>query len=239
MNPYRLALPLHTSSCLDPPRATCLEPPKKRRIEWLLGAGIGVALVTGMYASHAIGHGGHVEIAPAALAHARAHITKREPRRKTVPAATRAPDTTPHAVTAPTHAWLVGSHDAKSLTSRARQLASMGLDVTVVDVPLSNALAQWPDFRENSFPMDSVPVRDTASGHVDAIEIRGLPESSPLRVAGIANGDQLLGIDGYRLEDDSLRFVDVLGIRARGSMIVELARGGHHVVLSIHWKVKG
>ena len=236
MNPYRLALPLHTSSCLDPPRAACPEPAKKNRIEWLLGAGLGVALVTGIYVSHAIGHGGHVEIGPAAIAHARAHSPP--PKKETRHAKSPLPRQVEPRFTTPTRAWLTGSHDAKALTARARQLATMGLDVTVVDVPLSSALTQWPDFRENYFPMDSVPIRDAISGHVDAIEIRGLPESSPLRVAGIANGDQLLGIDGYRLDDDSFRFVDVLGIRARGAMVVELARGGHRVVLSIHWKVK-
>jgi membrane-associated protease RseP (regulator of RpoE activity) len=241
MNPYRLALsPAASSSCLDPPRArSCAEEraPPKRRIEMLLAAAFGAALATGSYALHAVGHGGHVEIAPAALALAHAHTHAQTKPKKVASAQKREPHRAERTESAlfPQRAWVAGSHDPKTLFARAKQLESIGLDVTVVDVPLATPLGMWTDVAANVFPMHSLPVHD-AAGHVDALEIHGLPLSSPLRVAGIAEGDELLAIDGYRFDNDTIRDIDVVAARARGAVTVELVRAGHHVVLSIHWK---
>ena len=122
--------------------------------------------------------------------------------------------------------------------SRARELQSLGLDVSIVDVQMAKPFTEWPDTQLDSWPMSPLPVYGPAR-HLDALELHGVPLGSTLRVAGIAEGDQLLGIDGYTLAGDTLQTkLDPNVIRKRGSMVVEIARGDHHVVLSIHWPLR-
>ena len=176
----------------------------------------------------AVGHGGHVEIAPAAIAHARAahRVTKREARPTPPPPAPLA--------SAPA-AFLSGVHEPKALLARARELQSLGLDVSVVDVQMGKPFTEWPDRMIDFWPTASVPLygRDH---RLDGLEIHGIPRHSALRVAGLVDGDQLLGIDGSTLAEDKME-IDPNVIRHRGWMVVEIARGDHHVVLSIHWPV--
>jgi len=176
----------------------------------------------------AVGHGGHVEIAPAAIAHARGHRPKREVRPAPPPPAPAASAPAP---------FLYGVHEPKTLLARARELQSLGLDVSVVDVQMGKTFTEWPDRMSDFWPTASVPLygRDH---HLDGLEIHGIPQRSPLRVAGLVDGDQLLAIDGYPLASDDKMEIDPNVIRHRGSMIVEIARGDHHVVLSIHWPVR-
>lgn len=187
-----------------------------------------VAAVGG-FAVHAVGYGGRVEIAPHALTLVRPSKPKapaKAPAKKPMATVSELVATTP---------WLAKAHDPPPLLSRAREMEKLGLDVTVIEVPLASTFthvglaALWPT--------ESLPVygRDH---HVDAFELRKLPPDSVLRVAGMAEGDELLGVDGYDFVDDSFRNIDTLAIQKRGWVIVELARAQHHVVLSIRWDTK-
>jgi len=218
-HPYRLAL-----SCLDTPPAPC-EPPKKRQfpIEALMLACAFVAAVCGIATLHAVGHGGRVEIAPAALT----HLTKPKPK----------PRPTKHVEPRPTSLAQLpllrgGAHDSKTLFTAAKQLEDAGLDVTVMDVRLPSK--QWP--QESFFPASTPAVRGL-NGHIDGVELRGIPSDSPMRLVGITEGDQLLGVNGYSFADDTMEGAGLLYARNLGWTIVEIARGNHHVVLSIHWQV--
>lgn len=221
-HPYRLAL-----SCLDTPRAPC-EPPKKRQfpMEALILACAFVAAGSGLATLHAVGHGGHVEIAPAALT----HLTKPKPRPRRVEGHPRSE----HVLESVAQLPLVrgGTHDSKTLFAAAKQLEAAGLDVTVMDVQLPTA--HWPS--ESFFPK-SMPAVRGLNGHVDGVELRGIPLDSPMRLVGIMEGDQLLGVNGYTFADDTIDGAGLMHARNLGWTIVEIARGNHHVVLSIHWQV--
>ena len=224
MQPYRLAIASSSApSCLDPPIRACEPQPRRTwRLEALAAAALTLAGVSGVWVGRQIGHGGHVEIAPTALTLARRHA------RPTRPKAARAPR-----LTTSEHALLRGEHDPKKLTARAKTLASLGADVTVVDVPISNEIQSEPIFG-NDFTQWK-PVFDP-QGNIAALEVGGLPRSSPLHAAGLSDGDRVLSVDGWDLEDDRMLDLDANAVRKRGWVVVELARGTHRVVLSVHWK---
>ncbi len=242
MNPYRLALTTtRASTCFDPPPSPCADDARvsaPRRMHFLVAASFGASLAVGAFALHAVGHGGHIEIAPTAISHA-AHAKKKKDKPHVALPAKNATASPPaqarRELTTPEQAWLVGVHDQKTLVMHARELAALGLDVSVVEVQLSNDLATWSSTHVNAFPVDLVPLR-SATSNVDALSIHNMPENSPLRIAGIENGDELLGINGFRFDSDTLRYDDVLGIRSQGWLVAEIARSRHHIVLSIHWK---
>ncbi|HEY1956990.1 MAG TPA: hypothetical protein VGH28_15330 [Polyangiaceae bacterium] len=187
--------------------------------------------VFGVWAGRAIGHGGHVEIAPTALAHARSHAPARA-KRSERPRATRAV----HELTTSEHALLHGVHDPKQLVARAKTLASLGLDVTVVDVPMSDAFSTEQGFGNRFWPTWKL-VYD-AQHALAALEVAEMPRASPLRVAGLTDGDRVESIDGWRFQEDEIDKLDPNAVRKRGWVVVELERGGHHVVLSIRWGEK-
>jgi hypothetical protein len=222
-HPYRFAL-----SCLDTP-PPC-EPPLKRRlpIEALILACAFVAAGSGIATLRAVGHGGHVEIGPAALAHVKA-AHKPKPERKA---------TSVETPTAVAQAPLLrgGTHDPKALVAIAIKLQSLGLDVTTCDVQIAKPIAT-ADAYVDMFPARVINVVGPGN-HLDGLELRDFPSGSPLREAGLAEGDQLLGVNGFDLADDTMRHVDVLPTRSRGWAVVEVARANHHVVLSIHWPVR-
>ena len=214
-HPYRLAM-----SCLDTPPPPPLDPPRKRQfpIEVLVLACAFVAAGSGVATLHAVGHGGHVEIGPAALAR-----LKYKPHEH---------------VDRPTSVAQVpllrgGAHDSATLLATAKQLQTLGLDVTVVEVQLaklpSSALSLWPE--------STVAVRGSG-GHVDGVELRGIPRDSPMRVAGFAEGDQLLGVNGFSFVDDTIAEAGLMRASNLGWTIVEIARANHHVVFSIRWPVR-
>jgi hypothetical protein len=219
-HPYRLAM-----SCLDTPPSP-LDPPRRRHIpiEALMLACAAIAAGTGLATLHAVGHGGHVEIGPAALAH-----LKKKPK----PVETKP---RPH-VERPTSVaqmplLLEGSHEPKTLLATAKQLQTLGLDVTVVEVQLPKRLSP-----AGFFPASTLSVRDRY-GNIDGVELHGVPPDSPIRAAGLADGDQLLGINGYTFVDDTIGQATLLmNGKSLGWTIVEIARGNHHVVLSIRWQV--
>jgi len=219
-HPYRLAM-----SCLDTPRTPCDEPPRRRHfpIEALMLACAAVAAGTGVATLHAVGHGGHVEIGPAALA----HLKKSKPVEKKPPR----PHVERPTSVAQTPLLRGGAHDGKTLLATAKQLEAVGFDVTVAEVTL--AKMQWSG--ANVWPARVVSVHGP-SGHVDGVELHDIPHDSPLRAAGIADGDQLLGINGYSFADGSIdQGADLMNARNLGPTVVEIARGNHHVVLSIRW----
>src|SRR5271155_959250 len=92
MQPYRFPpLPITPHTCLDPPPAPCAPPPPRARasIEVALIASFGIVAAVGGFTFHAVGHGGHVEIAPHALAlvhHAKHTAPPREAKRPLAPA---------------------------------------------------------------------------------------------------------------------------------------------------------
>jgi hypothetical protein len=190
-----------------------------------LVAVFGIVAAVGGFTLRAVGHGGHVEIAPHALA--LMHKASRPPPK---------PESRPAPVSnlVAMRPWVGGGHDPARLVARAREMQGLGLDMTVIEVPFGKRVAHsdlstlWPE---------SLPIygRDH---HVDALELRHVPAESLLRVAGVSEGDELLGIDGYRFDDDSFDGLDTRAIQKRGSVVIELGRGGHHVVLSIRWDVK-
>ena len=106
------------------------------------------------------------------------------------------------------------------------------LDITIAEVQL----ASTPPLDPSSWP-GLVPVHGP-DGHLDAVELRGFARDSPLRAAGLAEGDQLLAIDGYSLADNTINGAGLLPARHLGWTVVEIARAHHHVVLSIHWQVR-
>jgi hypothetical protein len=232
MQPYRLAIASTTSpTCRDPPLRPCAGAAPRRRLEGFAGLGVALALgaVTAAFAvrAEAAMTRGHVEIDPHALVVARRHAvapraravrTARVPVAKVEPLAPRA--------------LLVGVHDPGKLVARAKTLASMGLDVSVAEVRLAHDFSAWTDL--GFLPRTSQPIYD-ARGAIGAFELHGIPRDSPVRVAGFTEGDRLLGIDGYDFGDDSIRNLDVLRARTRGWLVAELARGDHHVVLSVRW----
>lgn len=223
-HPYRLAM-----SCLD--SATPLEPPRKRQfpIEALILACAFVAAGSGIATLHAVGHGGHVEIGPAALAH-----LKKKPQ----PALKKPTPPPPPRIERPASLAQMpllrgGAHDSKTLLATAKQLEALGLDVTVAEVQLAKLPSSPSDF----WPASTVSVRGR-EGHIDGVDLHGIPPGSPIRVAGIADGDQLLGVNGYSFADDTIeKGMQLMNARNLGWTIVEIARGNHHVVLSIHWQV--
>jgi len=227
MQPYRLAIASSSApSCLDPPIRACEPQPRRTwRLEALAAAALTLAGVSGVWVGRQIGHRGHVEIAPTALALAR-HTPRAKSRERRQPARASRLTTTDHAL-------LRGEHDPKKLTTRAKTLASLGVDVTVVDVPISNEI-QSETILGNDFTQWK-PVYDMENKIV-ALEVGGLPRSSPLHAVGLADGDRVLSVDGWDLEDDRMLDVDANAVRKRGWVVVELARGTHRVVLSIHWK---
>ena len=218
-HPYRLAM-----SCLDSPPP--LEPPKKRQfpIEALILACAFVAAGSGLATLHAVGHGGHVEIGPAALAHSK---KKPKPVEKTPAPRVERPTSL-----AQMPLLRGGAHDSKTLLATAKQLEALGLDVTVTEVQLAKMPASPADF----WPASTISVRGSG-GHIDGVELHGIPRESPIRVVGIADGDQLLGVNGYSFADDTIEGAGLMHARNLGWTIVEIARGNHHVVLSIHWQV--
>jgi hypothetical protein len=223
-HPYRLAM-----SCLDTPAAS-LDPPRARHfpIEALVCACALVAAGTGVATLHAVGHGGHIEIGPAALA----HVKKKPKPIENKPATRRAAVERPASVAQ--MPLLRGDvHDSKTLLATAKQLESLGVDLTVVEVQLPKMASAdgyiWPE--------STVAVRG-AAGHIDGLEVRDIPRNSPLRMAGLADGDQLLGLNGFTFVDDTIeRGVGLQHARNGGWMVAEIARGNHHVVLSIRWQV--
>jgi membrane-associated protease RseP (regulator of RpoE activity) len=221
-HPYRLAL-----SCLDTPPAP--EPPRKRQfpIEALVLLCAFVAAGTGIATLHAVGHGGHVEIGPAALAHVKkTKPIEKHPRPRVERAASSAIAQAP--------LLRGGAHDGKTLLATAKQLEALGLDVTVADVEL--AKMEWS--AKSMWPARFVSVHGPG-GHVDGVELQGIPLDSPLRAAGLAEGDQLLAINGYSFADDTIeQGTSLMQARNLGWTVVEIARGDHHVVLSIRWQVR-
>jgi hypothetical protein len=228
MQPYRLSpMPLTPHTCLDPPRVPCAARPARERLSVgvVLIAVFGIVAAVGGFMLRTVGYGGHVEISPHALA--LLHKTKHDapPKKK---AESRAP-TASNLV--PIRPWLGGGHDPARLLARAREMQGLGLDMTVIEVPFGKRLAHsdlstlWPE---------SLPIYGH-DHHVDALELRKVPTESLLRVAGVADGDELLGIDGYRFDDDTFNSMDTLPIQKRGWVVVELGRARHHVVLSLRW----
>jgi hypothetical protein len=220
-HPYRLAM-----SCLDTPPAPC-EPPKKRRqlpMEVLVLACAFVAAVAGIATLHAVGRGGHVEIAPAAVAHARRAPVQKQ---RTPPRARIERDAP--ILQAPFLRG--GTHDPKTLLGVAKQLQSVGLDLTVSEIEIAKPIApsvKWPTF---------IPVRGSGDRRY-GLELTGMAPTSPFAALGLANGDEILAVDGYDLaESGGIHIIDLLQPYQRHWVIVEIARGVHHVVLSIQWPV--
>jgi hypothetical protein len=187
-----------------------------------------VAAGTGIATLHAVGHGGHIEIGPAALA----HLKKTKP--KPVPVVHKSREPTPRATSVAQLPLLRGgAHDSATLFKTANELEALGLDVTVVEVHLRDA-----HFSPDTFFPKSTPAVRGRDGHIDGVELLGIPRESPLRLVGITEGDQLLGINGYSFADDSIeRGTELMHARNLGWTIVEIARGNHHVVFSIRWPV--
>jgi hypothetical protein len=231
--PYRqlACAPVHPHTCLDPPR-TCQPSasasPQMRLLLDMAIVVIGVLSVGGIAAAAVTSTRGHVEIAPNALT----KITKKPPMR--TPRATPPPPPTATASQlAWVPAWIGGSHDPKKLLERARALEALGLDMTVIEVSLADpALAVRLD---EMWPQTTLPVYDASRHSVEAFELRALPLRSPLRAAGFADGDQVLGIDGYRFDEGTIADIDVLAIQKREHAVVEVVRGTHHVALSLRW----
>jgi hypothetical protein len=192
-----------------------------------------IAAGTGIATFHAVGHGGHIEIGPAAVAHAHAHAqkTRVEPKRSRTPPAPP-PSTSALVGQRP---LLRGAHDPKALLATAKDLQWMRLDVSIGAVEMAKPFLTR-DAYADFWPGRVLPVYGPGD-HIDGLELRGIPADSPLREAGFADGDQLLGIDGYDFYDDTFKNVDVVQARKRGWAVVEIARANHHVVLSIHWPV--
>jgi len=231
MQPYRLATASNASpTCLHPPLRAC-PPPPRSRAPLVLAAALAIASGAGLWATHAIAHGGQVEIAPRALAALapRPHLERGRTRVRTPPA--------PPPRTTSEQALLAGAHDPLKLAARTRTLEAMGADISLSEVELPRVFTE-KETLDGFWPTSFMPVND-ASGRLAGLEVRSLPRDSPLRVAGLSEGDVVLGIDGYRFEDLGVREVDVLGIRQRGSLVVEIARGRHHVVLAIRWPTAG
>ncbi len=220
MHPYRL-------SAFDPPS----EPPAPLR-QSKRGIALAVLLpftVGALFAAATVGtyDRGRIEIGLAALQHARA--AKKHSR--TPPAAPFAAgkQMRREAITA-RYPWLRNIHDPKELTLRAKELESIGFDITFVEVTLSNDLVT----HTNLWPAQSLPVY--AYGHVDGMELRGIPKESPLLAAGFSEGDWILGVDGYRFDNGTIYDADIAAIEKRGWSVVELIRGDHHIAVSVHWK---
>jgi hypothetical protein len=236
IQPYRLLARASDKpqSCLDPPRADC-EAPSGRLHGRLKIAALG-ALVLFTVSGLAVAsvHRGRIEISPSAVTHAQ----KKTPSKKPLE---RKPTPTKEDPTAsrlsPIQPWLGGIHDTKKVLERARALESVGMDMTVIDIPLADPVADSAGYE--LWPAKSLPIYDSAgSKRVGAIEVRALPRDSALRVAGFQDGDELLGVDGYRFDDGSIYDLDVLALRARGALVAEIARGQHHLALSIHWHTR-
>ena len=233
MQPYRVALASKASpSCLDPPIRAC-EPPPTARVR--VGAAVVVAIAMasalgGVCAARAAAHRGNIEIGPAALRHARVHSTRRAPR------TTIASRTRPPTATVLERPLVVGVHSPKELAARAKQLASLGLDVGVGEVTLPGDVSAEV-FAPSFWPATWVTHGD-ATRAVDSLELRGLPTSSPLRVANLQDGDQILAVDGCAVGDACFHELDARRVLGRGWVVVEIARGGgHHVLLTIRWRV--
>jgi hypothetical protein len=106
--------------------------------------------------------------------------------------------------------------------------------VTVAEVELAKMNLSGA----NLWPARVVSVHGPG-GHVDGVELQGIPRDSPLRAAGLAEGDQLLAINGYSFADDTIeQGTSLMQARNLGWTVVEIARGDHHVVLSIRWQVR-
>ncbi len=236
MHPYRLLPSASTNAhtCADPPFRACSGFSDDDR--WsrfasnvltvvVLGALMGVS---GVGVARALTEGGRIDIAPTALAH-----IEKKPAKETKPASKPAPPT--KSSLAPVRPWLGGTHDPKKLLERANALEALDLDMTVADVhmsspdPLTAAQAVWPTTLLPVYTREGKPV---------SFELRSFPKDSPLQQAGFREGDQLLGIDGYSFNGTSIGDMDPLAVQKRGSAVVELARGDHHIVLSLHWRTR-
>ncbi len=224
-----------THTCLDPPRETAEAKRRGPFFELVVSTLIACAFVGGVgfgsLSLNELGRSGHIEIAPNALAR---HPKRPANAAKKAEPAAQGGLPLPASTLKPVRPFLGGVHDPKKLLAWARELETIGLDVTVSEVPLSKVLSDTP--HQEVWPTQSRPIH--GYGGVEAFELRGIPASSPLRVLGIADGDQLLGIDGYRFDNDSFYSIDMLAIQKRGFAVVELARGEHHVVLGIRWDPK-
>lgn len=234
MQPYRIAITSSSSpSCLDAPVRACESPPPPP-VRWAKEALVASALVlvgaSSVWAANAVARAGHVEIAPNALAHVRAKHRPAQPPARSRSAVRRE---TPAPTAA--RALLVGVHDPKVLVDRAKKLEGLGLDLSVVDVPISDVVASsWPD-GSALWPASWLPIYDR-SRTLSGFEIVGIPATSPLRVAGFADGDRVLAVDGYDFRDDALGKLDAKLVLRRGWVVVEVERGEHRVVLSLHWR---
>lgn len=195
-----------------------------------------VAACTGIATYHAVGHGGHIEIGPAALAHAHPRPPARK--RRTETQRTRTPPSPTSALVAQAPFLRGGTHDPKALLATAKDLQKLHVDVSISEVAMAASFtSSYPDTYLDFWPARIEPVYGPGH-HLDGLELLTIPPESPLREAGLAAGDQLLGIDGYDFTDDTYRSVDVLEARKRGWAVLEIARANHHVVLSIHWPVR-
>ena len=235
MQPYRLAIASSSApSCLDPPIRACEPQPRRTwRLEALAAAALTLAGVSGVWIGRQIGHRGHVEIAPPALALARrAQPAKRRerPTRQARPARAAPPKTADRA-------FVVGAHDPKALVAQAKKLAAIGVDLTISEVTVSRAFPRGDktELLDDLAPITWLPLHDDTHG-VLALEATRVPATSPLSAAGLVDGDCVVSIDGWDFTRDPtidpVAKDDVL----RAWSVIELVRGGHHVVLSIHWK---
>ena len=229
LQPYRQSF----ATCLDSmPRITC--PPRGRirarlAIAVLFAIGITGSFAVGAAAAVQNDGAGRIELGPAALVHAKHNkkTVKPQPPRDEEQRATQS---RLHVV----KPWLVGSHDPEALLSGARKLQVLGMDVTAteVDLPMRAGVNEtWDAW----LPAQWLPVSGY-SGHVAGLELRGVGPGSLLQLAGLQDGDQLLGIDGFVFDNGTFPSVDTAAIQKHHRVTLEIARGDHHVVLSIRWR---
>lgn len=232
MHPYRPVPPcpgpalrcVDTDSCA-PPRVE--GPPRSLRAAGAVAL-LGAAAAVGAAAHASLSR--HVDIEPQVLERA---VRTPAPPRTFARAVQSAP-----AVPAALH--LAGAfallddragHDPKRLLARARAVAEV-VDVTIVEVRLSpDVVADLS--RGRGLPAETVPVY--SGERVSGIQVRGIDAGSPLRACGLENGDIVVSINGYRLDDGTFFDLDPAGLQRHGHLVLELLRDSRRIILSVTW----
>jgi membrane-associated protease RseP (regulator of RpoE activity) len=122
------------------------------------------------------------------------------------------------------------THEPALLLARARKLREAGVDVRIVHTELG----QSPfDTAVGDLHSRVVPI--VVDEKTAALRISRVGADSLFALAGFRDGDLLLSVNGYPMDEPEHALAGYAVAKRAGAAVFEMARGGHRIVLDVRW----
>jgi membrane-associated protease RseP (regulator of RpoE activity) len=128
----------------------------------------------------------------------------------------------------------LSTHDPAQLLTRARRLASSGVDLRVLEVDVPSIVVERAKARGNDLGATSI-VTVEERGKTIGLRLGAVRPNSPLAHAGLESNDVVVAVNGHAVEDTSWYDAALRKTGTKSLFVVEVIRSGERVVLAVHW----